>query len=153
MIIALCFSVLTAFCLVFMAPEDGWNKAYFLWVLSFYAELIIIANVAFFFSMVLSSSVASVLITGAFYLLSRMMGQILGIIERFEYGGTFSFMETIMLGISTIIPRLDLMAQSGWLLYGTNEDSIGYGFIILQALVFSFLILSAAMIDLKRKQF
>lgn len=153
MIIALCFSLLTAVCLAIMSPETGDNSSYLLWVFSFYAELIIIANTAFFFSMVLSSAVASVLITGAFYLLSRLMGQILGIIDRFEYGGAFSLMETVMRIISTIIPRLDLMGQSAWLLYGTDENSIGYGFILLQALVFSCLVLSAAMIDLKRKQF
>lgn len=152
-IIALCFTVLTGLCLVVLGQQSGINDAYILWTFSFFAELIIVANTAFFFSMVLSSAVASVLITGAFYLLARLMGQILGIVERFDYGGAFSFMENIMTLVSTVIPRLDLMGQSAWLLYGAEESVIGYGFILMQALVFTCLVLSAAMIDLKRKQF
>ncbi|MAZ76030.1 MAG: hypothetical protein CMH31_01865 [Micavibrio sp.] len=152
-VIAFCFTALTAICIYVLATKGSVQSAYFLWVFSFFAELVIIANVAFFFSMVLSSAVASVLITGAFYLLSRLIGQILGIIEAYNYSDAFVLMEKVMLVISAIIPRLDLMGQSSWLLYGAKEGAISYTFIVLQMLVFSFLVLAAAMVDLKRKQF
>ncbi|NQZ13659.1 MAG: hypothetical protein HRT94_02375 [Alphaproteobacteria bacterium] len=152
-LIALVFAVLTAICIFVMGRESGFNSGYILWVFSFFAELVIIANVAFFFAMVLSSAVASVLITAAFYILSRLIGQILGIIDRHHYGDVFDFLEKIMLVVSMFIPRLDLMGQSGWLLYSVEQGAIGYGFVALQAVVFSCLVLSAAMIDLKRKQF
>ena len=153
MVIAFCFTVLTGLCIFVLASKGAEQSAYLLWIFSFFAELVIIVNVAFFFSMVLSSAVASVLITGAFYLLSRLIGQILGIIESYNYGNAFALMEKVMIAISAIIPRLDLMGQSSWLLYGTSDDTVSYLFIALQMLVFSFLVLSAAMIDLKRKQF
>lgn len=151
--IAFCFTALTSICIYVLMPKGGDFSAYLLWVFSFFAELVIIANVAFFFAMVLSSSVASILIVSAFYILARLIGQILGIIDTYNYGDSFDIMENIMLLISMVIPRLDLMGQSSWLLYGAEEDSISYIFILIQMIVFSSLVLSAAMFDLKRKQF
>ena len=57
-----------------------------------------------------------------------------------------------MLLISMVIPRLDLMAQSSWLIYGT-ENSINWMFVIGQGIVFYALVFSATYIDFKRKQF
>lgn len=151
--IAIIFSTLIFACVFIMAPHRGEDLSYLLWVFSIFAELVIIANVAFFFSMVLSSAVASVLITSAFYILARLMGQILGIIDTHHQMGVMLYAEKMMLVISMFVPRLDLMGQSSWLLYGRPDGAIGYGFILMQMLLFSGLVLSAAMVDLKRKQF
>jgi hypothetical protein len=51
-----------------------------------------------------------------------------------------------------IIPRLDLMTQTSWILYGTNNGN-EYIFILEQAFVFLFMVLLAALIDLRRRQF
>jgi len=151
--IALFFTVLLGICLFVMKAQSTPDSDYLLWLFSLFAELVVMANVAFFFAMVLSSPVTSVLISAAFYILARLMGQILGIIDTYNYGGAFMPLEKIMLVISAFVPRLDLMGQTNWLLYGAGENDISFGFIAMQMLVFSAMILSGAMLDLKRKQF
>jgi hypothetical protein len=51
-----------------------------------------------------------------------------------------------------LMPRLDLMTQTSWLIYGPG-DVIDYAFIVMQALVFIALVLIASIIDLVRREF
>lgn len=122
------------------------------WCSSLFVELIIMSSVAFFFAMVLKSAVSASLITLAFYVLSRLIGQILGIVEAPGQFGFMQVLEQVMLFISIFVPRLDLMGQSSWLLYGL-DDSINLFFIFGQGLVFCFLVFIATMVDFVRKQF
>ncbi|AEP09851.1 hypothetical protein [Micavibrio aeruginosavorus] len=124
-----------------------------LWVFSLAVELIIVVNVALFFSMVLPGAAAGTLAVFGFYVLARIIGQLLGIANKAFLGDDLSILGILMNAISVVIPRLDLMAQTTWLVYGTENSSIGYGFVALQGLVFTGLVLVAGLVDLRRRQF
>ncbi len=128
------------------------GQGHILWIVSMIVENIIMVNTALFFSMIISSSASAAMVTLAFYVLARMMGQILGIIDtgmRIFDAGPLPY---IMQVISAVMPRLDLMAQTSWLLYGPGEQ-VGFIYIVGQGIVFSILILLAALIDLVHRQF
>lgn len=132
----------------FHAPPPG----EILWCASIIMENIIMVTAALFFAMVLSSAATAAMATCGLYVLARMMGQILGIIdtEGASFGG--KAMISAMEGISAITPRLDLMGQTSWLIYGPDAH-VGYGFIAAQGIVFTALVFLAALIDFVRKQF
>lgn len=139
-------------CLSVIMPEP-FMPGTLLWVTSIVVENIIMVNVAFFFALVLSSAVSGALASLGLYALARMMGEILGIIDA----GTgvmpgIEFISAVMKMISSVMPRLDLMGQTSWLIYGP-DGTVGYGFLLLQGLVFTALVISAASIDLLRRKF
>jgi hypothetical protein len=160
--IILCFSaalitlaiftgIIQGMCLYVLSP-GSFGMGTMLWTLSIIAENIIMINVALFFAMVLSSASAAMLSALGFYVLARMMGEILGIIFT---GSSFAWakpIEIIMKAISMVMPRLDLMGQSSWLVYG-SDSSVSFGFIIAQCVVYTGLIVTAAVIDMARRKF
>lgn len=142
------------------------------WGASLAVEFAIMAVAALFFSMVLSSASASALATLGFYVLSRMVGVLLGILSFPPANWFFAVIGSVMKLISIVIPRLDLMGQTTWLVYGVEgaggvkflPDAGDYayamishlglaGFIGVQGLVFAGLLLAAAAYDFTRKQF
>jgi hypothetical protein len=110
------------------------------------------ANVAMFFAFVMTSSTACMMIVFAFYFLSRLIGEILGIISKPDVEGIRLALGKIMEVISIFIPRLDLMGQTKWLLY-KDAAEISFGFVSVQCVVFVALIVAATAIDMKRRQF
>lgn len=149
-------TALVSAALFFMIPSVsegvGSLSGYIYWCISLLIELCIMTSVALFFALVLNSAVSASLITIAFYVLARLMGQILGIIESAGQSGVYQVLEQVMLVISMFMPRLDLMGQSSWILYGLDE-SVNLLFILGQGAVFCFLIFAATMVDFVRKQF
>ena len=135
-----------------ISPNVGSMSGYMYWCISLFVELVIMASVAFFFSMVLQSAVGASLITLAFYVLARLMGQILGIVDAATSSMLMHVLEQVMLLISIFIPRLDLIGQSSWILYGLDE-SLNLLTILGQGIVFCFMIFIATMVDFVRKQF
>ncbi len=142
------------------------------WGLSLMTEYGIMAVTAMFFSMVLSSAAGSALAALGVYVLARMMGTLLGIASAPPENILFALMNNVMELISTVIPRLDLMGQTSWLVYGvegagglalTKEagraahfivEQVGVvGFIGLQGVVFILLLLAATAFDFARKEF
>ncbi|HNQ92111.1 MAG TPA: ABC transporter permease subunit [Alphaproteobacteria bacterium] len=156
------FSLLAIFTGVFLALilagfsfQFGYKDGFPLWALGVTFEYILVVNVAFFFAMVLSSPVTAGLATLGFYVLSRMTGELLSIAQspQIEGGGqAFLALSVVMKVVSVIIPRFDLMAETSWLIYG-GVDFHNWIFVIVQAVVFLALVLSATAIDLKRRQF
>jgi len=128
------------------------HEGVWLWWLSIAVEFIIMANVAMFFSFVIGSTTACMGATFAFYILSRLMGEILGIMNKGAHSTVMKLLSQLMEFISIFIPRLDLMGQTKWLLYGTPAE-ISFGFVFAQAGVFLFLIITATIMDLHRRQF
>lgn len=141
--------VITAVCL--SAPSLI-GPGYGLWALSFLSELAIMANAALFFSFVLTSPVVAALAVFALYVLARMMGEILGILDHHVTLSGAEILSVVMQAVSLIVPRLDLMAQTSWLVYGPS-DSIGYGFILIHGIVYTLFLLAMALFDLGRRQF
>lgn len=123
-----------------------------LWSGSLLVELIIVASISIFFAFALSSAVSATLITFAFYALSRMIGGILSVINSDLDNSIMLIIEKLMLLISVVIPRLDLLGQGDWLIYAQN-NSISWPFIIGQGGIFVGLIFCATFIDFKNKQF
>jgi hypothetical protein len=143
-----------------------------LWAASLAVEFAIMAVAALFFSMVLSSAAGSALATLGFYALARMVGVLLGIMSLPPANWFFAVIGSVMKLISVMIPRLDMMGQTTWLVYGVEGsggvkflpeagpyatlmmEHLGLtGFIAAQGIVFAGLLLAAAAYDFMRKQF
>lgn len=151
-ILALISTLIISLCLLVMAPTIEFS-GYILWCVSLFVELSIMVSIAFFFSMALSNAAIAAFITFGFYTLSRMMGQILGIIDHNSFLGLKGqITEMVMLVISVVTPRLDLMGQASWLLYGAEGDT-NLLFIAAHGVAYLFLITIAILIDLWKKQF
>ncbi|MFN3827217.1 MAG: hypothetical protein ACK4NR_06285 [Micavibrio sp.] len=155
---ALAFSVMAvllgAACtiaLYFSAPIT-FGSGHMVWGLSLIFELMIMANAALFFSMVLPSASSSSMIVFALYVLGRTIGILLGIVQSgLAASPMMKGLSFVMEFVSLIIPRLDLMVQTNWLLYGVKDISLT--FIVAQGIVFSALLVTAAIVDLVRRQF
>lgn len=144
--------LLSAIVLVF-SWSAGMTGGAAMWAFGVTMEYILVANTAFFFSMVLSSPVTAGLGTLGFYVLARMMGNLLAIADlSSSQSSLFHGLDYLMKIVAVIVPRLDLMAQTSWLIYGGASWS-DWGFVLLQGGVFLVLIASATVIDLKRRQF
>lgn len=132
--------------------SEFFSRGQMLWGTSMIMEFVIMVNVALFFSMWISSAAIAAMVTFGFYVLARMMGQILGILDHGTAGVTWEALDVVMQAISVVTPRLDLMGQTSWLLYGVGDGN-DFAFVIMQGTVFTILVLSAALIDLVRRQF
>jgi hypothetical protein len=155
---ALAFSmiavVLAAACLlaIYLAAPVTFGMGHVLWGVSLMCELMIMANAALFFSMVLPSASTSAMAVFGLYILSRTIGILLGIVmSGLVDSPMMKGLAFTMKFISLIIPRLDLLTQTSWLIYGTGN--IGLMFIMAQGLIFSGLLVTAALVDLVRRQF
>ncbi len=139
--------------IIFALNRGQFSEGLALWSCGVAAEYILVANTAFFFALVLNSPVSSGLSTLGFYVLARMIGNLMAIAHA-NLASTVLFkgLAYVMDMIAMVIPRLDLMAQTSWLIYG-NHDWQSWAFICGQAILFLALILTAALIDLKRRQF
>lgn len=135
---------------VFIVNPPAFGEGHVFWAISLAMELMIVAGAALFFSMVLSSAAGGVFAVLGLYVLARLMGQLLGIAGISD---TIQALRVIMNIVSMVVPRLDLMAQSSWLVYPDAGREIGYGFVLAQGILYSGLLIVAAMIDLRRRQF
>ncbi|MGH1456865.1 MAG: hypothetical protein ACRBDI_08800 [Alphaproteobacteria bacterium] len=149
----LCFimSFAVGLCLYAVSPHL-FSQAHLIWLLSILVENIIMVSAALFFSMYISSAASAAMVTFGFYALARMMGQLIGIIDSslIDSGGGLSMALQL---VSVVTPRLDLLGQSSWLLYGVPYDGFGMMQIIGQGVVFCSLVLCAACYDFSRRAF
>ena len=108
-----------------------------------------------FSAFTLRSAVSAVLASFGFYVLGRMMGFFLVMLESKLMLGNMlinQIAKGLLTGISLVIPRLDLFGQSDWLIYGGPRSS-DLQLAIWQMAVFIPLLLSAATVDFLRKEF
>lgn len=128
---------------------------FMLWSLSLVLECWLVVSIALFASLTVKSGVGTVLASLAIYCLSRMMGFFVATSQTgmlFEAHQVNSGARWLMTALSTVVPRLDFFAKSQWLIYGAKSyDDLTL--FLLQATVFIPLLLAAAVIDFKRKQF
>jgi ABC-type transport system involved in multi-copper enzyme maturation permease subunit len=151
--VATCLVVPTVIMLYFVKVLN--MTGYFLWALSLLLESWLVVSIALFAALTIRSGVGTVLASLAIYALSRMMGFF---ISTTKSGILFSHEEAnivsvwLMKIISTVVPRLDFFAKSNWLIYGAKSyDDLTL--FLLQGGVFIPLLIVAAVIDFKRKQF
>lgn len=167
-------SFLTAFAIMLVVAVIGRpdTAGLLVWGASLAVEFSIMSIAALFFSMVLPSAAGSALSTMGFYALSRVIGTLFSIMALPPSNWFFAVMNSAMELISILIPRLDLMGQTTWLVYGVKEsvgikflpaaDSYAYalighlgltGFIGVQGILFAGLLLLASSYDFLRRQF
>jgi hypothetical protein len=150
-------------------PDMGGLAA---WGFSIAIENMIMAVTALFFSMVLSSAAGSALATLGVYVLARLMGTLLGIAAMTPEKLVFAVLNNVMDIVSIVVPRLDLMGQTSWLVYGVEGsggidfleragtyahrlmETLGImGFMATQGILFIGLMLFASAFDFLRRQF
>ena len=130
-------------------------NGFILWSVSLLLEALLVVALALFASLTLRSAVFSVLASFGFYTLSRMMGFFVATSESgvlFENQEVNTVLRYTIDVISTIIPRLDFFTKSEWLVYGITRMADVQLF-VLQAAVFIPLLITAAIIDFRRRQF
>ncbi len=149
-LLAIAMAVAVSLVVTAMTPHALYGTVA-LWGFSLMAEFVVMVSAALFFSMVLPSATAGVLATLGLYTLARLMGELLGIAHHDVPTQLMKMLGIALEGVSVIVPRLDLMAQTSWIVYGRAD--IGFGFIAAQAGVYTAFILAAATVDLNRKQF
>lgn len=151
-ILALTMTVAIGLAMCLVAPAGiGWG--HLLWLVSLFMELMIIVNSALFFSMVLSSASSSAMAVFGLYILSRLMGQLLGITDHDQEAVFAPLLNGAMNLISMVVPRLDLLAQTSWIIYPDSITGVGYGFVIAQGIFYAGLLIVAALVDLRHRQF
>lgn len=143
-----------------------------LWGASLGVEYAIMAVAALFFAMVVSSASGAALAALGLYVLTRLIGTLLGIAYQAPETIVFAALNNAMEIVSVLVPRLDLMAQTSWLVYGVEgsggfgftEEAGAYayrlvatlgigGFIFLQGAVSALLFICAAAFDFIRREF
>lgn len=170
LLLALLVSAVVSAAVYFLGnPHFG---GWVVWSSSIAVENVLMTMVALFFSMVLSSASGAALAALGFYVLCRLVGILIGIAAQPAENITFSVLNNLMDIISIILPRLDMMGQTSWLVYGVEgSDSIALmsqatsyatrmleflgvgGFILAQGVVFTLLLLAAAAFDFTRREF
>lgn len=132
----------------------NWN-GYLAWSVSLLLESWLVVAISLFAGFTLKSAVSSVLGSLGFYVLSRMIGFFTAtaangvLFSDSQINGAFRWAIDI---VAMFIPRLDFFGKSHWLIYGPNEMQDVYLFMI-QAAIFIPLLIAAAVIDFRRKQF
>lgn len=123
------------------------------WAVSLLLESWLVVALALFSAFTLRSAVTSVMACMGFYVLSRMMAFFVATSQSHMVNDIkFVPLKYALQGISTLMPRLDFFAKSDWLVYGftSSHEWLLY---VTQAVIFVPLLLTAAILDFKRKQF
>lgn len=150
-VIAVALGLVSGICIIALSPHL-YSDGHLLWTLSLIVENIIVVNVALFFSMILSSAASCAFACLGYYILARMSAELLGVVEGGKNLFNSDVLEFGLQGISMLIlPRLDLLTQTSWLIYGT--EGIGLGFILMQGVFYTGVVLSAALLDMRYRQF
>ena len=125
------------------------------WGISLLLESWLMVAIALFASFTLSSAVTSVLASMGIYIAGRMMAFFVATSDShlvFHEAWVNDLLGFIIDATSNIIPRLDLFTQSEWLIYGvTRMQDTSFG--LAQVLIYIPLLIAAATIDFKRKEF
>lgn len=129
------------------------NMDVLLWLSSLYAEIAVVIMLAVFIAVTFNNSVLGFITAGAFYILARNIGNFILISQSPVLEGeneTVNIASRIIETVHYVIPDFWQYADSRWLLYGDGSLA-GLSAILVEALIFSLLLLFAASIDLYRK--
>ncbi|MBL8631146.1 MAG: hypothetical protein JNM81_16045 [Rhodospirillaceae bacterium] len=130
----------------------GFSGALVVWCASLFLECTVILAFVLFAGLTLERATTTIFVTLAFYAFCRLIGFFLGIRDATPDIGANRIVNPMLDALGNIIPRLDLMTQSSWLIYGMQSfDQLPY--VLGQAILFVIVALAAASFDLMRKQF
>ena len=149
--IALALALISSLPLAMFAPPSQVA----LWGLSLACELLIVTAFALFCVLSLTQVISALAAVAGFYLLSRSISalQIMStnpLSDSLSLGQTF--VNFVIDAIAFLLPGLDRMTQTGWLIYSapTAAEIIG---VLTQTTVYVLLLCGAALFDLQRKTF
>ena len=126
-----------------------------LWGLSLACELLIVTSVSLFCVLSLTQVISALAAFTGFYVLARSIGA-LQIIAANPLSDSVvlsqQFLNLAVDAIAFLLPGLDRMTQTDWLIYGgpTPAEIIG---LVAQTVVYLLLLCGAALFDLQRKNF
>ena len=127
-----------------------------LWTASLALEALMVVAVALFFSLSLRSAVASTMASCGFYIVARMAGCLLGVVQS-EWNATATqalgeIVSKAIYVVGLVMPRLDLFGQTWWLSYGDSQGDALFT-LLAQAAVYLPLLLAAAVFDFRGRRF
>ncbi len=149
--VALAFALIASAPLALFAPATRVA----LWGVSLACELFIVTAFALFCVLSLTQVMSALAAVTGFYLLARSIGA-LQIMAANPLSGDSSLAQQVVNfvvgAIAFILPELDRMTQTGWLLYAapTTAEMLQ---ILAQTLIYALLLCGAALFDLQRKNF
>jgi ABC-type transport system involved in multi-copper enzyme maturation permease subunit len=126
-----------------------------LWGLSLACELLIVTSVSLFCVLTLTQVISAFAAVTAFYLLARAIGA-LQVIAANPLSDSMvlsqQFINLVVDAIAFLLPGLDRMTQTAWLIYSAPTPAEIMG-LLAQTGVYLLLLCSAALFDLQRKNF
>jgi len=125
-----------------------------LWTASLALEAALMAAFALFFALGLDGAVAAAIGCLGFYVLGRMVGVIEAIRRSPLRAAEGELDEGLDRGfdvLGLLVPRLDLFGQSAWLIHGP-EAGRAVALVAMQGVVFTALLVVAAVIDFRSKE-
>lgn len=134
---------------VFISPS---RSGALFWCATLLMESLIVVAFALAVALIMERAIPAIFATAAFYGLGRLVGFFLSISILGPQSGGNSVANPIFQAIALMIPRLDLMGQTQWIVYGLDQPALAL-ILPIQCLVFSALLLLTAMFDLRRKHF
>jgi ABC-type transport system involved in multi-copper enzyme maturation permease subunit len=133
--------------------SSNW-PSFCLWVLSMMVENLLVICFALLGSLILRNSFSAILVSIGFYAISRLMGVFVMAINmpKTVVDVKFNITGSLLKLLSVAFPRLDLFAQTSWLIYKI-EDFSSFKIMLFQSIVFTPLLIFMALHDFKKKQF
>ena len=125
------------------------------WAASLFLESWVVVAIALFASLTNKSAVTSVLVSFAFYTMGRLMAFFIATAKArivFDIVWLGMGLRYLIEAVSVIMPRLDMFAQTEWLIYGF-KDVHALLYFMAQSAIFIPFVLTIAIIDFCRKQF
>jgi Cu-processing system permease protein len=143
-----------ALAVVFAAPLLVWASpaAVGLWALSLALECAVVAAAALFFAVSLGQLVAALAATAGLYLLARSIASIQAIAASplAEHSAAHEVARWGVEGVALLLPRLDAVTRTEWLLYGTPEPR-AYVQALAGLLLYGVLVVAAGLFDFQRE--
>lgn len=123
------------------------------WTLSLFGELLIMAAVSLFCVLTFTHVLTALSAAAGFYLLARSIAAIQIIAATSEQSVALAprLADWFIQGVALVMPRLDLMTQTGWLI-GAVPDARALAGLVAQTAIYVVLILGAALFDLYRRE-
>ena len=122
------------------------------WTLSLFVEAMVVAVAALFFALALGSAVASALACLGLYALGRLIGLLGGIAAAQSHAGPLERALDQLIGVlALVLPRLDLLGRSVWLVHGVGDPG-QIATSLLQGALYALLLGAAASFDFARRQ-
>jgi hypothetical protein len=150
---AVCGAALAA---VFAAPLFAWATpaAVALWAVSLALECAVVAAAALFFAVSLGQLVAALAATAGLYLLARSIAAIQAIAASplAEESMTHEMARWGVEGVALLLPRLDAVTRTDWLVYGAPEPR-AYLQGLAGLLIYGALLTAAGLFDFQRESF